>query len=512
MKNPPSKRAVPAAAALTAVGALTLAGLASASAGAPTLPVGSRTAVDRTVASAAVLPDRAARAAGRPNVLLLTADDMTVSDLALMPHTRHLLIREGTTLTQGLAPTPICVPARASLLTGQYAHNHGARTIDGPHGGFKAFRDANTLPVWLKAAGYDSFFSGKYLNGYGEKGPRYVPPGWRGWRATVDPTTYAFYNSEYNINGRVTRKAAHNSDVLSGFTTELISARARTRSRPWFAWVNFVAPHFGGPHEPDDPRGMKTTTPARRHRNMFRDLNLPHPPEMFVAGGSPFAGRAGLARRRHAVREVYQQRIEALQSVDEAVAAAVRRLRRTRQLANTYVIFTSDNGYLVGHHDKIGKLIPYDRSLRVPIVVRGPGIPRHRRSATPTTNPDLAVTIAAIAGVRPGRRVDGVDMLPYWRSSTTYDRVVPIEAYPVHDGSHRYYSGIRYGAFTYARTSGGKEVLFDRAADPGELHNGAGKPAYADELARMRAWHREYRDCAGASCPGTETFTPRHSS
>lgn len=514
--HPSSRKA--AAAAIATLGALTLSGLSSpaSQAGSPHLPDaagGSISAAALTPASltpAALTSAFAGRGSGsRPNVLVFTADDASVSDLEHMPQVRRLLSEHGTTMTQAIAPAPICVPSRASLLTGQYAHNHGALTITGHQGGFASFRDDDTLPAWLADAGYHSTFAGKYLNGYGErKASRYVPPGWDDWFGATGGTTYKFFNGEYNHNGRILRRPEHNSDVLSDFTQRMIARRARS-SRPWFAWVNFVAPHSGGKNEADDPRRMATTTPARRHRNMFRRLRLPDRPEMFVGGGSPWGGPVRPRLDAAAVTEVFQQRLESLQSVDEAVGVAVRALRRTGQLDDTYIMFTSDNGYLTGEHNRVGKLRPFDRSLRIPLVVRGPGIPAGRALATPTTVPDLAVTIAAIAGVSPGREVDGTDMLPYWRSSTTYDRIVPIEAYPVHNAVERMYSGIRSAQYTYVLRRTGEETLFDRAADPGELVNLASHPGYASVLRSMREWDARYRDCAAASCPGPETFTPR---
>jgi arylsulfatase A-like enzyme len=422
-----------------------------------------------------------------------------------MPHTTRMLVRQGVNLTEAVAPTPICVPARASLLTGQYTHNHGALTISGEGGGFKAFRDRNTLPVWLRRAGYDTFFAGKYLNGYGVHNRRYVPPGWSQWRGSIDPSTYAIVNTKYNVNGRVRSDSRHNSDVLRDFSRSFLGSRAG-RTRPWFMWVNYVAPHSGGRVESDDPRGFKTTLPAARHRNDFRRLELPRHPDLFVSDNSMWNAPRDLSERRRAVREVYQQRIESLRSVDEAVRGTLRRLREIGQLGNTYVIFSSDNGYLTGHHNRIGKLAPYNRSLRIPLVVRGPGIPAGTRSRTPTTNPDLAVTIAGLAGATPGRTVDGVDMLPYWRSSRTWQRVVPIEAYPVDGATHRKYAGIRFGRYTYSQNRGGREALFDRAAHPGETRDVSRKASYADVMEQMRAWNRRYRDCRGATCPKQDTF------
>jgi len=221
----------------------------------------------------------------RPNVLMLTLDDLSERDLAVMPHTRELIADQGTTLTQGLAPTPICAPARASLLTGQYAHNHGVLTIEGRGGGIKAFKDRRTLPVWMRAAGYDTMFAGKYINGYGQQTPAYVPPGWNHWRGSVDPSTYRFFGTKFDIDGRMVTPPGYSTDILSRYTTELLGQhrRGQLKHHPWFMWVNYVAPHHGGARETDDPPGswpggrrLLTTMPAPRDRNKFSTARLPN--------------------------------------------------------------------------------------------------------------------------------------------------------------------------------------------------------------------------------------------
>ena len=144
------------------------------------------------VRAAASVP--APGAAGRrPNIIVVMTDDERVDDLAYMPHVRRLLMRQGTTLRDAVAPTPMCVPARASLLSGQYATNHGAYTIQGRHGGFKAFSEDGTLPVWLHDAGYRTYFTGKYLNGYGDPGTDPRQPG-SGF------TTYQHNDGHYSGN------------------------------------------------------------------------------------------------------------------------------------------------------------------------------------------------------------------------------------------------------------------------------------------------------------------------
>jgi arylsulfatase A-like enzyme len=222
---------------------------------------------------------------------------------------------------------------------------------------------------------------------------------------------------------------------------------------------------------------------------------------MFAAG----PGRTGTAGRsrgpgwRRAVRNGYHQRLDSLLAVDDAVARTIRTLRHTRQLSRTIVVFTSDNGFMTGQHDQYGKLLFYDDSLRIPVAMAGPSIPRHHTVRSPITNPDLATTFAAIAGARPGRRQDGIDVRPLMHGGYRA-RPIPIEAYPVHGGTRPVYTGIRYADLTYVRLRHGVEELYDRTTDPYELVNVAHRPAYRSALTQMRRWRHLYRRCAGRGC------------
>jgi arylsulfatase A-like enzyme len=485
-------------------GALTVATLTAPGPGAQADDLTAQQRAGQTPASAPAAPRS-------PNVVLLTVDDMMTSDLAVMPHTRKLLANRGTTFTQGIAPTPICVPSRVSMLTGQYAHNHHAVTISGPGGGFPAFsggRDANTLPVWLRRGGYSTLYVGKYLNGYGDttRSAHYVPDGWGAWRATLGGSTYTFTSTRFTLNGRrIVRPPGYSTDIISRYTRDMLHLQHRaTPRKSFFLWANYVAPHDGGRHESDDPHpslDVPTTTPAARHRNRFRHKNLPRVEEMWQHTRSRWSGPRATRRYRAAVREMYQQRLEALLAVDQAVAATVKALRRNGDLANTVILFTSDNGYLTGHHSRIGKLVPWDSSLRIPVIARGPGIPAGRRVSTPITTADIAVSIAGLAKVRPGRTVDGMDILRLSRQHPQATRIIPIEAYPVKNGSRPIYTGIRFASWTYLRNAGGREELYDRRTDPGELTNLAGRKRYRDILVEFRSMNRRYRDCAGEGCP-----------
>ncbi|MEX0428125.1 sulfatase [Nocardioides sp. DS6] len=448
----------------------------------------------------------------RPNILMITSDDLAVSDLDYMPHVRQLLARQGVTFTDAVAPTPICVPARASLLTGQYAHNHGARTISGPYGGYQAFDERRTLPVALQRAGYDTLFTGKYLNGYGEDGTEHVvPPGWTDWRATVDPSTYGFWNPQINHNGVVTQYHRYTTYLMRDQADTMLEEPSRTQ-RPWFMWVNYVAPHHGGPIQEEDPANhftgwagtLQTTVPAPEDDHRYDDVPLPKRPDMFdvptgVPADSPSRAHHWTAQQKEALRSVYDQRIEAVQAVDRAVASQIRVLRWTHQLARTIVIFASDNGYATGEHNINGKLIHYDSIMRIPVLMRGPRIPHGTTVGTTLTNPDIATTILAAAGATPLRPQDGVNILPWLRTPTQL-RVVPIEGWRVQNGTRRLYFGVRVGPWTYVQLRHGEE-LYDRATDPYELHSLVHDARYGTVLEQLRELSRADKNCRGSSCP-----------
>ena len=265
----------------------------------------------------------------RPNVVVIMTDDQTVESMRVMPNVKALLADQGVTFDNSFVSYALCCPSRATYLTGQYAHNHGVWGNAAPNGGYYKLDSTNTLPVWLQRGGYQTIHLGKYLNGYGTRNATEVPPGWGEWYGSVDPTTYRFYNYTLNENGRTvnygTGAANYQTDVYAQKAVDLIAAQAAD-PRPFFLSVAFLAPHSGGPRDPDDPPNLGTPAPAPRHRNVFRTQPLPIPPSFNEADVSdkPAAVRNRpllTAGRINGIREMYQQRLESLLAVDEAVGA-----------------------------------------------------------------------------------------------------------------------------------------------------------------------------------------------
>jgi N-acetylglucosamine-6-sulfatase len=181
----------------------------------------------------------------RPNVIVIMTDDMRLRDLRVMEKTKAVFT-SGTTFRNHFVTTPLCCPSRATLLTGQYAHNHGVVANKPPEGGFDKLDHTNTLPVWLRAAGYYTSHIGKYLNGYpGTYPDTFVPPGWTDWQALIG-FIYRMYDYNISDNGTLVRydtaKQHYQTDVLANRAVATIDQAARS-GRPFFLKIAPVAPH-----------------------------------------------------------------------------------------------------------------------------------------------------------------------------------------------------------------------------------------------------------------------------
>ena len=444
-----------------------------------------------------------AQAAARPNVVVIMTDDQTAASLRVMANVRRLLAERGTTFARSFTVYPQCCPSRASFLTGQYPHNHGVLGNSPPAGGYRRLDHSNTLPVWLRDAGYYTAHIGKYLNGYGSVDPLEIPSGWSEWRGSVDPSTYRYTGYTLNENGTLTTYDDYQTDVYAAKAVDIIERRAPL-ARPFFLSVAFLAPHSGAPADPDDPgAGIVTPSPAPRHRDAFASEPLPRPPsfnEADVSDKPPgISSRVLLPPERiAAILENYQQELETLLAVDQAVARIVRALRESGELGNTFVIFTSDNGFFHGEHRVAqGKNLPYEPAIRVPLVVRGPGVPAGRRSMKRVANIDLAPTIVDAANARSGHPLDGRSLLPFLADpGRALTRDLLVERGPGEDP----YAAIRTGRYLYVEYESGVRELYDLDRDPHELESRHADPAYAGVRRDLAERLAHLRACRGADC------------
>jgi arylsulfatase A-like enzyme len=437
-------------------------------------------------------------------------DDQTVQSLSAMPNVDRLLAREGTRFEQSVATYPLCCPSRSTHLTGQYSHNHQVLHNAGEFGGFTQLDHANPLPVWLQAAGYRTMHLGRYLNGY--EYSHGVPPGWSDWQAAPHSHAFNYTRWRLNENGALVSypEAAHPGEYQTDFfgrrASELIE-QAAPGDRPFYLQLWFVAPHRGSPRDADDPTAVGTPSPAPRHRDLFATTPFPRTPSFDEAqiGDKPqvVADRPRLDPTTVAgIEENWRQELESLQAVDEAVARVVDTLARTGELANTLIVFTSDNGFMHGEHRaKAEKVLLYEESVRVPLLMRGPGIPRGWRDPRPVANIDVAPTIVDAAGASAGRVPDGRSLLPLLTDRTAWwGRDLLLENGNGANGVPPY-RAIRTNRFVWAEhLTTGEYELYDLERDPYQLRSLDADPAYdAVRLDLARRLLRLKR-CAGRGC------------
>ena len=450
-----------------------------------------------------------AAVAARPNIVVIETDDQRTDELAWMPATMRLIVGRGVTFANSVVSESQCCPSRATFQTGEYAHNHRVLDTTPPFGGFAAFRPAQSIGVWLQRAGYATALVGKYFNGYAKTDPRYVPPGWSEWHALLGPSIYRFFGFRTNDNGVVHRHpGAYETDTLTGLAERFLQSRAR-RVGPFFLWLTYVAPHVGGPVGVAQVPRQGATVPSPMFENLFFGGGMPISPAFNEADVSDkpraIRRRPRIGPRAAAeIQAAWLRRQQSLASVDHGVVRVIRALRQAGELGNTLVVFTSDNGFLLGEHRvRSGKVLPYEPSIRVPLVIRGPGVPRGVTSRELVWNGDLAPTLLQIAGGRAAWPLDGESLWPFLRHPRRLvPRAVELEAPPLgRTDPTPQYTGVRTDRYTYVEWAfTGETELYDLRRDPFELHNLAGTPGAAATQARLARTLRRLRGCIGASC------------
>ncbi len=445
---------------------------------------------------------------GRTSVVVIMTDDQTLASLATMPRTQELLVERGTSYTTALASFPNCCPSRATYLSGQYAHTTGVLDNVGPHGGVTTFDASDALPVALEGAGYDTIHIGKYLNGWGTFGDIEPPPGWTRWIGLVDPTTYRYTGYTLSYDGEAVTAgdgdADYQTDRLAREAVAEIEAR-QGEERPFFLSFTPLAPHNESPEAAagQQESGGQFPTPVapERHAETFAGDLPPRPPsygEEDVSDKPIGLRRPPLSPGSEDFIERYQvAELGALAAVDEAVEQIVGALEDTGRLDETVIVFTSDNGLMHGEHRFVsGKFLLYEPSVRVPLVVRGPGFTAGAEVATPVGNIDLAPTIAAVTGVDLLDPADGVSLLDP-SVTTGEDRAVLLENFHAGEPNDR---GVRTRRWSLITHTSGERELYDLAADPDQLESLDGDPSVAAVERALVGVLQQLQGCRAEGC------------
>nr|BFE57743.1 hypothetical protein GCM10020063_022690 [Dactylosporangium thailandense] len=432
-----------------------------------------------SVASAGRAPASAA-AAAPPNIVFVLVDDLAWNLVQYMPQVKRLQT-DGTTFTNYTVTDSLCCPSRSSIFTGKFPHDTGVFTNEGPDGGFNVFRDrgneSHTFATALRAQGYTTAFMGKYLNGYLPK-DLYTPPGWSEWYGAGN--AYGEYNYNLNENGTL----VHYGNTDADYLTDVVGAKGRSfiqrtaaAHEPFLLEISTFAPH--GPF-----------TPARQDLDKFPGLTAPRTPAWdtlpanaptWLAGNGPLT-----ADEITKIDTDYRKRAQAVQAVDRMIAGLRQQLTDSGVAGNTFVVFSSDNGFHLGDHRLVeGKQTAFDHDVVVPLVVAGPNVPANTSRPQIVQNIDLAPTFQRIGGAPVSGDVDGRGLLTLltggqtdaWRTGSLIEHHGPgtsaddPDAQDARNGMPTTYEALRTATYTYVEYDNREHEYYDRTTDPYQLRN-----------------------------------------
>ncbi|KAK4878099.1 hypothetical protein RN001_010605 [Aquatica leii] len=343
----------------------------------------------------------------RPNIVLILTDDqdLLLQSMTVMDSVQQRIVDEGATFVNFFVNSPICCPSRSTILTGKYPHNTGVRnnSISGncSSGYWQKYHEPRSFVSLLKTrANYTNFYAGKYLNTYGDRkngGVKHVPDGYDWWIGLQGNSKYYNYTLSINGTGRHFTNE-YLTDVMKNYALSFLNQQQIQRD-PFFMMLATPACH-------------QPFTPAPRHRHKFPDLKVLRTPSFNYSDDN----RHWLIRMPPKylpadvaiMDDIQRKRYQTLLAVDELVSEVVAKLDEISVLDDTYIMFTSDNGYHIGQFVQAwDKRQPYETDLRVPFFIRGPLIKSKRTMYQPVSTIDIAPTILSIAGIKTPNDMDG---------------------------------------------------------------------------------------------------------
>ncbi|KAK4073871.1 hypothetical protein Trihar35433_3345 [Trichoderma harzianum] len=439
-------------------------------------------------------------APSRPNIVFILTDDQDnhMGSLQHMPSLQKHLVHQGTTFERHYCSTAICCPSRVSLWTGQLAHNTNVTNVNPPWGGYPKFvqngYNDHHLALWLQQSGYNTYYVGKLFNAHTIY--NYDSPHVSGYTQSnffLDPFTYQYYNVSTTKNGAPPTNPVgqYSTDIVAESANEFLDHALQDDS-PFFITLAPIAPHalvgegsLGG----FDPPQV-----AERHEGLFPEYKIPRTANFNPDSPSGVNWVSKLPKLNDTILdyndEYQRQRLRSLQAVDEIVESVVDRLEQAGVLEDTFIFYTSDNGYHIGQHRlHPGKTCGFETDINVPLVVRGPGVPAQRVTQVPSSHTDLAPTILRIAGIEIGdKKFDGTPIDIHGKDTEPRSEHAAVEFWGFglaeslfgrENGPPIYlnntYKGLRIEAesygFYYSVWCSNERELYDMKADPGQLHN-----------------------------------------
>jgi N-acetylglucosamine-6-sulfatase len=464
-----------------------------------------------------------------PNFVFVLTDDLSLNLLRYMPQVKAMQ-REGTTFRRYFVTDSLCCPSRATIFSGRYPHSTGVFRNGGPDGGFEVFHrnaERDTFATSLQARQYDTAFMGKYLNGYTPRGVvdgagSFVPPGWSVWvgaGGAYGEYDYNLLQKPYGDPRVVKPRVVHYGHKPEDYLTDVISNRGREfiraavqRQHPFMLELATFAPH--GPFEPA-PRDKDKFLNARVPRSRLFNRPQPKPRPLWLKD-TPLTDSE--------VNELdgdFRNRARSVQAADKMIADVRAELSRLGVASNTYLVFSSDNGFHMGERRLLkGKQTAWDHDIRVPLVVIGPGVPPGRTIDAVTANTDLRPTFQELAGAPIDRAVEGRSLAPLlrgemvrrWRRVTLVEHQGPNgnpkdpDGAKPREGDPPGYKALRFRNSLWVQYENPRyrSEYYNLKKDPLEHHNIAGKLS-RKRRARLRVLLKRLSTCAdGPSCQAAD--------
>jgi arylsulfatase A-like enzyme len=429
------------------------------------------------------LRDAATAATPPPNVILILTDDQAIDTLQKMPHVLDLAAH-GTSFDRAFVSNPLCCPSRATILTGLFSghtgvwtNGYGGKTV----GGWEAFRakgrnddgslfggdgnnEGRTVALSLQQAGYATGLFGKYLNHFETRSGNApaTPIGWTSWHSFVGGNgDYYDYQTDDDgvLHAHGSGPKDYSTDVFGRHARGFLrSPKIQDGTQPFFLYFSPFAPHS---HMTPAPQDEDVRAPGPFESPAYNERTVADKPP--YVRDRPLFGLKSYDK----MSAQWDRTYGTLRSVDRWLGRFERALPDA-VLARTIFIFTSDNGYEWGDHRLNYKEYPYERSIRVPLIVAGPGIRRGSSDAL-VENADLTPTILAFAGVSRGP-FDGASLVPVLSGSgpPPHNEILLEHLTTTYLPS---YCGLRTARWTYVRYRDGFQELYDLERDPDQMHN-----------------------------------------
>ncbi len=416
-------------------------------------------------------------AGSKPNFVFFLTDDQRWDGMScagneiLKTPNMDRIAREGIRFENMFVTTSLCGPSRASFLTGKYVHNHGVRVNGG-----ELSLDQKTFPEWLKEAGYETAFIGKWHNRDLGKGRGFdYTFGFQGQGRYYDPIISENFGPPQEYKGYVT-------DILADHA---ISFLEREHDKPFCLLLWFKAPH-------------RSWLPAKRFESMYQDIKTPEPPTF----NDTYEGRPDAVKNADMkigdfddvpdLDTFLKNYYRTLLGVDENVGRILDTLDKLGYTNNTAVIYSGDNGFFLGEHHFFDKRLMYEPSIRVPLLVRYPKMIRPGTTNQELVlNVDVAPTILDLAGVQVSPDVNGKSLEPLLKGQSVPWRKDFLYEYYEYPAVHmvRKNRGIRTKHWKYIHYFEKPEEfeLYDIKNDPYEVNNLYSNPAYKDVVAQLKA-------------------------